>query len=72
MNVTPFGSVPARLNVGAGLPVAVTVSESVLPTTILSALVLVKPGATKPSVGVTMTEPDAVLPAAFIALTVQS
>ena len=43
MNVTPLGSVPLSLNVGVGVPVAVTVKLPDVPTAnvVLAALVMV-------------------------------
>ena len=42
LNVTPLGSVPVSVNVGAGLPVAVTVNVPAVPTVkvVLFALVI--------------------------------
>jgi hypothetical protein len=44
VNVTPFGSVPLSLNVGAGVPVAVTVNVPVVPAANVALLKLVIAG----------------------------
>jgi hypothetical protein len=45
LNVTPLGSAPLSLNVGAGEPVAVTVNEPAVPTVKVALLALVMAGA---------------------------
>jgi len=45
LNVTPAGSVPASLSVGAGVPVAVSVNVPVVPTRNVVLFALVIPGA---------------------------
>jgi hypothetical protein len=45
LNVTPLGRVPVSLNVGGGLPVAVTVNEPATPTANVALLALVIVGA---------------------------
>src|SRR2546427_13274433 len=45
LNVTPVGSVPVSLNVGAGNPVAVTVNVPTVPTVNVVLLALVMAGA---------------------------
>jgi len=44
-SVTPLGSAPLSLNVGAGEPVAVTVNDPAIPTTNVVLLALVMAGA---------------------------
>ena len=46
LSVTPLGSVPVSVNVGAGVPVAVTVNIPALPTTNVALFPLVITGAT--------------------------
>src|SRR5215472_4438532 len=45
LNVTPLGNVPVSLNVGVGLPVAVTVNVPAVPTVNVVLLALVITGA---------------------------
>lgn len=45
VNVTPLGSAPVSLNVGAGKPVAITVNEPAVPTEKLVVFTLVIAGA---------------------------
>ena len=44
LNVTPLGSAPTSLSVGAGVPVAVTVNVPAVPTVKVVLLVLVMAG----------------------------